>query len=241
MSNPVLSRTFNDEHYTGSTPMTVSGVMNKLGLMAILMTLSGGAVWYQFISGNIDKVNILTTGGFIVGFILAMIICFARKTAPYLVPLYAFAEGAALSGLSCFFEAQFPGIVMRAVGLTFMTIFAMYFLYATKLIKVTEKFRSTIITMTFAVMIFYLIALVLGFFHVNIPMLYDSSLLGIGLSLFVTGLAAFNLLLDFDFIETASRNFYPKEYEWIGAFGLLVTIVWLYVEVLKLLARLQRR
>jgi len=241
-TNPVLNNSFSSRPLVlQGQPMSISGVMNKLGFLAILMAISGAATWYQFIIGNVDKVNLLMYGGMIAGFILALIASFVRKSAPYVVPLYAFAEGAFLAGLSCFFEAMFPGIVVRAVALTFITVFAMYFLYATRVINVTEKLRSTIITMTLSIMIFYLIAWVLSIFHINIPMLYSSTPLSIGFSLLVTGLAAFNLLLDFDFIEQAARNFFPKEYEWYGAFGLLVTIVWLYVEMLRLLSKLQKR
>ena len=241
-TNPVLNNSFSSRPLVlQGQPMSISGVMNKLGFLAILMAISGAATWYQFIIGNVDKVNLLMYGGMIAGFILALIASFVRKSAPYVGPLYAFAEGAFLAGLSCFFEAMFPGIVVRAVALTFITVFAMYFLYATRVINVTEKLRSTIITMTLSIMIFYLIAWVLSIFHINIPMLYSSTPLSIGFSLLVTGLAAFNLLLDFDFIEQAARNFFPKEYEWYGAFGLLVTIVWLYVEMLRLLSKLQKR
>lgn len=240
-SNPVLTSAFKEGGYSAGRPMTVSGVMNKLGLMTVLMMLSGGAVWYNFAIGNFDKVQLLTWAGVIVGFIAVLFASFARKTSPIAVPIYAFAQGAYLAGISCFIEARIPGIVIRAVGLTFLTVFAMYFLYAARVIKVTDKLKSTIITMTFAVAIFYLIAFVLSFFGINIPMLYDASPLGIGFSLFMTGLAAFNLLIDFDFIETASKYMFPKEYEWTGALGLLVTIVWLYVEILRLLARFQDR
>lgn len=244
MSNPILNSSFNPEtrnYDMYAKPMTMGGVMNKLGLLAVLMTLSGGATWYQFVIGNLDKVQMLTYGGLFVGFILAMVASFARKTAPVTVPLYAFAEGAALAGLSCFFEAQFPGIIIKAVSMTFITLFAMYFLYAARVIKVTEKFRSAIITVTFSILIFYVISWILMLFHIQIPMLYNSSPLSIGFSIFVCAVAAFNLLVDFDFIEQAVRNFYPQEYEWFGAFGLVTTLVWLYIEILNLLSKLNRR
>jgi len=241
-TNPILSNSFGSRPLVlEGQPMTISGVMNKLGFLAILMTISGAATWYQFSIGNIDKVNLLMYGGMIIGFILALIASFVKKSAPYVVPLYAFAEGAFLAGLSCFFESMFQGIVVKAVALTFITIFTMYILYATRIIKVTDKLRSTIFTMTLSIMIFYLITWVLSFFNINIPMLYSNTPLSIGFSLLVTGLAAFNLLVDFDFIEQAANNFFPKEYEWFGAFGLLVTIVWLYVEILRLLSKFQRR
>lgn len=244
MSNPILNSAFEQRPYElNSTPMTINGTLSKLGLMTVLMAIAGGATWYQFILGNFDKVNTLTTVGLIVGFVLALIICFSRKAMPVLVPLYAFAEGAALAGLSCQFEAMLPGIVIKAVSLTFLTLMAMAFLYATKVIQATEKFRSTIITATFAVMIFYVINLVLSLFHINIPMMSisDGSLLSIGVSVAITVLAAFNLIIDFDFIEQGTRNFFPKEFEWYGAFGLMVTLVWLYMEILRLLAKFSNR
>ena len=243
MSNPILKSSFNPETRTFAQgqPMTVGGVMNKLGLLAVLMAVSGCATWYQFVIGNLDKVYMLAFGGLIVGFVLAMIASFARKTAPVTVPLYAFAEGAALAGISCFFEAQFPGIVVKAVSMTFITLFVMYALYSSRIIKVTEKLKSTIITMTLSILVFYIISWILMLFHIQIPMLYDSSMLSIGFSVFVCGVAAFNLLVDFDFIEQASRNFFPKEYEWFGAFGIATSLVWLYFEILNLLAKLNRR
>ena len=241
-TNPILQNSFTDRPITlQGQPMTVSGVMNKLCFLAVLMTVSGAATWYQFSIGNIDKVNLLMYGGMIVGFILALVASFVRKSAPYVVPLYAFAEGAFLSGLSCFFEAMFPGIVVKAVSLTFLTIFAMYFLYVTRIITVTEKLKSTIITMTFAIIIFYLITWILAIFHINIPMLYSNSPLAIGFSVLVTGLAAFNLLIDFDFIERGEQMMLPKDYEWYGAFGLMLTLVWLYLEILRLLSKIDRR
>ena len=221
--------------------MTVNGVVNKLGIMALLMFLSGAATWYQFSIGNIDKVMALMTGGLIIGFILALVTTFSKNIAKYTISLYAFAEGAALAGISCFFEAQFPGIVVKAVSLTFITLIVMCLLYSAKVIRATETFKSTLMTMTFSIMVFYIISLILSFFHINIPMLYGSSPLAIGFSVFVCGVAAFNLIIDLDFIEQASARFFPKEYEWMGAFGLMVTLVWLYVEILHLLAKLSKK
>lgn len=244
MSNPILNSAFEQRPYEiQSVPMTINGTLSKLALMAVLMTIAGGATWYQYMLGYVDKVNTITTVGLVVGFVVAMIICFVRKAMPVLVPIYAFAEGAALAGLSCMFEAFCPGVVIQAVALTFITFFAMLFLYATRVIQATEKFKSTIITATFAVMIFYIINLVLSLFHINIPMmsLTDGSLLSIGVSVAITLLAAFNLIIDFDFIEQGARNFFPKEFEWYGAFGLMVTLVWLYMELLRLLSKLNSR
>lgn len=244
MSNPILDSSFNQNsgHYSyqQTAPMTMNGVISKLSLMAVLMVLSGGATWYQFSIGNLDKVNTLMMGGLIVGFIAVLVASFIKKTMPFAVPIYAFAEGAFLAGTSCYFEATLPGVVIQAVALTFITLFTMIFLYATRVIKVTEKFRSVVFSMTFAVMIFYLIAFVLSLFHINIPLLVSNSPLSIGVSVFMCGLASVNLLIDFDFIENATRNFFPKEYEWTATLGLLTTIVWLYIEILRLLSKLRK-
>ena len=243
MTNPIFNSSFNQNARTyeiHGEPMTVNGVVSKLGILAILMTASGAATWYQFAIGNFDKVQLLMMGGFIAGLIFALIATFARKTAPITVSLYAFAEGAALAGLSCFFEAQFPGIAVKAISLTFLALLSMLFLYSTRIIKVTDKFRSTLLTVTISIFVFYLISWILALFNIRIPMLYDSSMLSIGFSTVICGIAAFNLLLDFDFIERATQNFFPKEYEWLGAFGMVTTLVWLYVEILHLLTKLNR-
>ncbi len=244
MSNPILNSSFNDRSETyqlQGVPMTIQGVMNKLGIMSVLMLIAGSATWYQAAIGNYDKLYIITTAGLIIGFILALVSMFAKNLAKFTAPLYAFAEGAALAGISCFFEAQFPGIVIKAVSLTFITLLSMYLLYATKVIKVNDVFRSTLITMTFSIMIFYIISWILSLFNIPIPLLTNSSPLSIGFSVFVCAVAAFNLILDFDFINQASSRFFPKEYEWIGALGLVVTLVWLYFEILNLLAKLNRK
>ena len=244
MSNPILENSFKETEYFDYSqvqPMTVNGVINKLSLMTVLMFLSGGATWYQFMIGNLDKVNMLMIGGAIVGFIMVLVASFARKTAPYTVPIYAFAEGAFLAGISCQIEAMFPGVVVKAVALTFLTFATVLALYATRVIQVTEKIKGVLISMTFALMIFYLITFVLSFFNVNMPLLYDNSPVSIGFSVFVCILAASNLLIDFDFIEKAAKNYYPKEYEWTGSLGLMVTLVWLYVEILRLLSKLSSR
>lgn len=244
MSNPILNSAFNEKeniYQLQDAPMTINGVLNKLGLISVLMFISGGVTWYQFAIGNYDKVMAITTCGFVIGFILAMVTCFVKKAAKYTVPLYAFAEGAALAGISCVLEAQFSGIVINAVALTFITLFSMFMLYSAKIIKVNETFRNTLITVTCSICIFYLISWVLALFGIPIPMLRDSSPISIGFSVLVCGVAAFNLALDFDFIEQAAARFFPKDYEWTAAFGLTVTLVWLYVEILNLLAKLNRR
>lgn len=222
-------------------PMTVQGALNKTLLLVIIMLISGGAVWQQFSLGYLDKVNMLMMTGLIVGLITGFIIIFKQNLAPLLSPVYAFAEGALLGGLSSTLESTFPGIVIQAVALTFLAIFSMAILYKTGVIRATERFRSTVITATFSIMIFYLIGLVASFFGVHLPLMYSSSPISIGFSVLVVILASMNLIIDFDFIEEGANRFLPKQYEWYGAFGLLVTIVWLYIEILRLLSKLRER
>ena len=143
--------------------------------------------------------------------------------------------------MNAMFQKSYPGLVMQAVGLTFGVAIAMFLLYNFRIIKVTDKLRSIIFTATAGIGIFYLLSMILGMFHVSMPFMYDSSLLGIGISLVVVAVAAMNLLMDFDMIESAAEQGAPQYMEWYGAFGLLVTIVWLYIEILKLLSRFAKR
>jgi uncharacterized YccA/Bax inhibitor family protein len=174
-----------------------------------------------------------------------MVIIFKKEWAPYLAPAYALMEGLFLGSVSAIYNYAFaekaPDIVMNAVGLTFGTAIAMYLLYSFKIIKATERFKSIIMTATAGIAIFYLIAIVLGFFGVHMAFLHEGSLMGIGFSLVVVAIAALNLILDFDMIEQASAAGAPKSMEWYGAFGLMVTIVWLYLEILRLLSKLSDR
>ena len=207
--NPVFSGNF-DENVIVATeaPMTVQGTLNKLLLLFGVMAISGGTVWYQFLLGYTDKVMAFTIGGLFIGLAVGLIIAFTKKYVQYLSPIYAFAQGAMLGGFSSFLEARFPGIVIQAVSLTFLAVFAMAVLYKTGAIKVTERLRSTVITATFAIGIFYLIGIILSFvFHINLGLIYSSSPLSIALSIFVVGLASFNLLLDFDFVEQGCARF----------------------------------
>ncbi len=244
MSNPVLENVINNREngqYTTSLPMTIQGTINKLFVMTVMLVLSFSAVWYQYSLGYADKVGFLTTCGLIIGFIVAMIICFTRKAMNILVPIYSICEGLALGGLSAIMNAQYPGIVVQAVSLTFLALFAMMGLYSAKVIQATDKFRSVILITTIAIGLFYLVAIIGSFFNIQLPLIYSSSPIGIAFSVIVCGVAALNLILDFDFVERGALNGLSKEYEWYGAFGLMVTIVWLYVEILRLLAKMRNK
>lgn len=240
--NPVFTDKVLEGVVVGNeAPMTIQGTLNKVMILAAIMMLAGGAAWYEFSLGFMDKVNLIMIVGAVVGLISGFVVSFKPTLAPTLSPVYAFAEGAFLGGISAIFEHTYKGIVLQAVSMTFVAVFVMAMLYKAGVIKATEKFKSTVITATMSVLVFYLIMWVLSFFHISVPMMYDSSLLGVGLSIFLVILASLNLIIDFDFVEQGAGRFLPKYYEWYGAFGLMVTIVWLYVEVLRLLSRLRER
>ena len=225
--------------------MTVRGTMNKFGFL-MLMVIGGAAyTWHLYEDLNQGLMSTLMMTGIFGGMICAFAMIFKPNWAQYIAPLYAILEGFFLGGISAIFNAAFsksyPGLVLQAVGLTFGVSIAMFLLYNFRIIKVTDKVRSIIFSATAGIAVFYLLSIILGMFHVNMPFMYDSSLLGIGISLFVVAIAAMNLLLDFDMIERGAEQGAPQYMEWYGAFGLLVTIVWLYIEMLKLLSRFAKR
>jgi len=242
MSNPILANVMdNNGGYTSSVPMTVQGTVNKLFLMFALLCTSFGVVFYQYLLGYMDKVNTIGIAGLFVGLVCALVICFTRKAMWFFTPVYAFAEGACLGWVSAYMNAQYPGIVVQSVILTFLALFSLLFLYKLGAIKATEKFKSTITIAVTSIFVFYLVSYILTFFHISMPVLYSSSPFGIAFSLFVCGVAALSLIIDFDFIEKGAMNGFDKQYEWYGAFGLMATLIWLYIEILNLLAKLSRR
>lgn len=246
-SNPAFSR----EMFAGydqvygmprSTATTVQGTIGKTALLLAILSATALWAWHATSSGQLPPavLGISAIGGFIV----AMITIFRPTTAPWSAPIYAALEGVFLGSLSQIIEmneklhARAPGIAFQAVTLTCGVLFVMLLVYSSGLIRVTDKLKAGIITATGALCLFYIITMVLSLFGVQMPLIFSSSPLGIGFSLFVVGLAAFNLLIDFDFIEQAARAEAPKYMEWYGAFGLMVTLVWLYLEVLRLLRKL---
>jgi uncharacterized YccA/Bax inhibitor family protein len=247
-SNPAFSR----ELFAGyeqvygvprSLTTTVQGTVAKTFLL--LAILSATALWSWNATGEGQLPAALLGISAIGGLVVAMITIFRPQSAPVTAPLYAALEGVFLGALSQIVDLQtkvrFPGtggIAMQAVTLTCGVMLLMLLVYGTGIIRVTEKLKAGIVMATGALCLFYLVTLVLGFFGVMMPLVFSSSPLGIGFSAFVVGLAAFNLLLDFDFIEQAARHQAPKYMEWYGAFGLIVTLVWLYLEILRLLRKL---
>jgi uncharacterized YccA/Bax inhibitor family protein len=241
--NPAMNVFQNTITLPGSGTMTERGTLNKFFLLFLLVMGSASLTWKAFYDG----VNVMPwmMGSAILGFITAMVVIFKKEWAAYLTPVYALFEGVFLGAISATYNNVFaktaPGIVTQAVLLTFGTVISMYLLYRFRIIKVTEKFRSIVLMATAGIAIFYLLAIVLRLFHVDIAFIHEGSMLGIGFSLVVVGVAALNLLLDFDMIEKGVAAGAPKFMEWYGAFGLLVTIVWLYLEILRLLSKLADR
>jgi uncharacterized YccA/Bax inhibitor family protein len=225
-----------------SEAMTLSGTVNKSAMLLVLILLSAAFVWDKY-EGPQSAGAILpwVMTGAIGGLILALITVFKKTWAPVTAPVYALLEGLFLGGISAMFEARFPGIVMQAVGLTFGTLGALLLAYRSGLIRATENFKLGVVAATGGIFLLYLVNFGMGFFGKSIPFIHESGWMGIAFSAFVVVIAALNLVLDFDFIENGVEQGAPKYMEWYGAFGLMVTLIWLYLEILRLLAKLQSR
>ncbi|HIM50447.1 MAG TPA: Bax inhibitor-1/YccA family protein [Acidobacteria bacterium] len=223
----------------GHETMTIGGTVNKTAMSLAILFVAAMYVWGR---GTAEGLPMgLVVGGFIGGFVVALVTVFKQTWAPYTTPLYAALEGLALGGISYLFEQRYPGIVAQAVFLTFGTLGALLFAYRSGIIRATENFKLGVFAATGGIGIVYLLSFVLGFVGINVPLIHSSGTFGILFSLFVVVIAALNLVLDFDFIEEGAERGAPKYMEWYGAFGLLVTLVWLYLEILRLLAKLQSR
>lgn len=241
--NPILSeKTFNEAgRIAPAQAMTVQGTVNKTAILLLLTTLAASYTWHLFWQGQTASSGLWIMGGAFGGFIIAIVTTFKKEWSPVTAPLYAVFEGLFLGGLSCIFERQLPGLVIQAVMLTFGVLAALLAAYTFGLIKATNGFRRGVIAATGGIAIVYLVSMVLGFFHIQIPGIFGNGIVGIGFSVVVVIIAAMNLILDFDMIEQGARGGAPKYMEWYASFGLLVTLVWLYLEILRLLSKLNRR
>jgi uncharacterized YccA/Bax inhibitor family protein len=249
-SNPALSdktfRGLSDSQYGGAidvtSRMTLSGTVNKTGVLLICAAASAAWTWYRFMASRDmgDVAPLLLVGAF-GGFICAMVTVFKKEWSPVTAPIYALLEGLMLGGFSAMLDLRYPGIAVQAVSLTFGTLFVLLLAYSSRIIKVTQKFRLGVVAATGGIMVFYLLQMVLGFFGVRFLSVNGSGMLGIGISLIVCAIAALNLVLDFDFIERGVNYGAPKYMEWYGAFGIMVTLVWLYLEILRLLSKTRSR
>ena len=224
---------------TSTRVMTIQGAVLKTALLVVILMVTAAYTWSQAAAGNASLAYGLLIGGAIGGFITALVTIFIPKVSPFTAPLYAALEGLVLGAISAVFEAMYHGIVIQAVGLSIGVLAVMLFLYGTRIIQATEKFKIGVIAATGAVCLVYLVDMVLSWFSIRIPYIHESGWVGIGFSLVVVVIAALNLILDFDFIEQGVRQQAPKYMEWYGGFSLLVTLVWMYLEILRLLAKLR--
>ena len=236
--NPALSsETFNGISVISSgNTMTINGTVNKTAISLIILL---SAAYFTYV----NQLFALIPVGFIGGFIVALVTIFKKEWAPTTVPLYAALEGLALGGISFYYNNLYAGIVPQAILLTLGILFTLLFAYKSKIIAPTENFKLGVFAATGGIFIVYIASFIMSFFGAGLPILdpTNSSLFSIGFSLFVVVIASLNLVLDFDFIEEGSEKGMPKYMEWYGAFGLLVTLIWLYLEILRLLAKLRSR
>ena len=232
----------NSSYVTGET-MTETGTLNKFSLLLVLMVAAASYTWK--LSSEGQSVLWWIIGGLITGLVCVIAISVKPMWSPYIAPVYAAAQGLFLGAISAYYNAAFaakaPGLILQTVCLTFGTVIAMFALYRFGIIQATQKFKSIVMIATAGIGIFYLISFILRLFHIPMPFLHESNLIGIGLSLFIVAIAALNLVLDFDRIDQGVALGAPKFMEWYGAFGLLVTIIWLYLEILRLLSKFASR
>lgn len=241
-ANPALSSDTFDRFdvYEPTQAMTLQGTVNKTGLLLIVLVAAASITWRQFNAAG-PAVMPWVIGGAVVGLIFALITSFKPTWSPVTAPLYAGAEGLFLGGLSAMIEARYPNIAFQAVCLTFGTLFSLLVAYRSGLIRATENFKLGVMAATGGIFVVYMVGWIMSFFGSGIPFIHEGGIIGICFSLFVVVIASLNLVLDFDFIETGVERGAPRYMEWYAAFGLLVTLVWLYVEILRLLSKLRGR
>ena len=244
-ANPVLSVKTFDAFPGFANPaetMTVSGTVNKTGVLLACALASAAWTWGHFSPANPAQTMPYLIGGSIAGLVLALITTFKMSWAPLTAPLYALAEGLVLGGLSAMIESRYPGIAIQAVAMTFGTLACMLIAYRAGMIRATERFKLGVVAATGAIFLVYMASWLLSLFGFHsFSLLNGNGLIGIGVSVVIVAVAALNLILDFDLIESGAQREVPKYMEWYGAFALMVTLVWLYLEILRLLSKLRSR
>jgi uncharacterized YccA/Bax inhibitor family protein len=241
-SNPALNEKAFKGQVAFGDAMTLQGTVNKTGLLLLCVVATAAWTWGLSHSNTPEAAIPWMFGGLLGGFVVALVTIFKKTWSAFTAPLYALLEGLALGGISAVFEKTYPGVAIQAVGLTLGTLFVMLLAYKTGVVKATQGFKVGVIAATGGIAVFYLAEMVLSFFfHIQVPAINGSGLWGIAFSLFVVVIAALNLVLDFDMIETGVRGGAPKYMEWYGAFGMMVTLIWLYLEILRLLGKARRR
>src|SRR5215472_17638685 len=245
-SNPAFRGAFGPEDLTLGERMTVSGTVNKTGILTICVVASAAWTWSRFLNAGDPEAAMSSVAPMLVlgglgGFVVALVTIFKKEWAPVTAPLYALLEGLVLGGISAITEVRFPGVPMQAVGLTFGVLVALLLVYRAGIIKVTDNFRLGVIAATGGIALFYVATMIMGFFGVRFPSVFGSGPLGIGISIFVVIVAALNLVLDFDLIERAAQMGAPKYMEWYGRCAGMVTRIWLDREILRLLSKVRSR
>jgi uncharacterized YccA/Bax inhibitor family protein len=226
-----------------SNTMTIRGTVNKTGILLLLVLLPAAWVWRMFFQAGANPAAVQTWMyvGLFGGLIFSLVTIFKRNWAPITAPLYAIMEGLFLGAISAMFEATYQGLVVQAVSLTMATLLVMLVTYQAGWIQATDNFRMGVVAATGGIALVYFVSIILGFFGINVPFINGSGWFSILFSVFVVGIAALNFILDFDFIEKGARASIPKYMEWYGAFALMVTLIWLYLEILRLLSKLNER
>ncbi len=236
--NPALNNRTFDAGAVGGEPMTLAGTVNKTALLLALVLITAVYTWGRYFeTGTSASVMPLMWIGLIGGLLVALLTVFVKTVSPWAAPLYALLEGLALGGISAIYETRFPGIVIQAVGLTFGTLLCLLVAYRSGLIRPSENFKLGVAAATGGIAVLYLVDIAMAFFGRPIGFIHEGGTVGIVFSLFVVGIAALNLVLDFDFIEAGVARGSPRYMEWYAAFGLLVTLIWLYLEILRLLSK----
>lgn len=243
-SNPVMTGRIYEKAggmSTGASVMTINGTINKIGIMLLLVIAAAAYTWKMVMGADPAPAGTLAMVGAIGGFIMALVTVFRPQSSAITAPIYAILEGLFLGAISAIINAAYPGVAFQAVLLTIGTLFTMLFLYRSGRIRATPKFRRGVMMATGAVFFAYMISWIMSMFGMSMGFMHSAGPLGILINLVIIVIAALNLIMDFDFIEKGSQMGAPKFMEWYGAFGLMVTLIWLYIEFLRLLSRFAGR
>ncbi len=242
-SNPALGDETFSQYGTATKEtgvMTIGGTVNKIGILLLLVLCSAVWTWNLYFNAlDASVVYPWMMVGSIGGLIVAIVTVFKKEWAYITAPIYAILKGFALGAVSAIYEAAYAGLVLQAVAITLCILLALLVVYKTGLIKATENFKLMVASATGGIALVYLLTLLLGMFNIQIPYIHENGIIGIGFSAFVVVIASLNLVMDFDFIEGGAEQQAPKFLEWYAAFGIIVTLIWLYLEVLRLLAKLR--
>jgi uncharacterized YccA/Bax inhibitor family protein len=241
-NNPVLKEKAFAGAIASGEAMTIQGTVNKTGLLLLFVVVAAAWTWGMAHSETPEAVYPWVLGGVIGGLVAALVTIFKKEWSPISAPVYALLEGLVLGGISAFFEKAYPGIAVQAISLTFGVLFVLLLAYKLRIVQATRGFKLGVIAATGGIALVYAVNMMMNLFgHASMSFLNAATPLGIGISLFVVIIASLNLIIDFDMIETGARMGAPKYMEWYGAFGLMVTLIWLYMEILRLLSKLRRR